>query len=107
MGEPDVGPSTSSAHLQTPALRSAKAVHLGYQCDSCLAEPIVGIRWHCLECRGAFTVDLCDECREEGTFETERHRDTHSFQARREAEMEPYYANEVASMALREYSYLA
>ncbi|KAJ2712805.1 hypothetical protein H4R19_002566 [Coemansia spiralis] len=99
--------SSSAAAFQTPALRSAKAVHLGYRCDSCLAEPIVGIRWHCLECHGAHTVDLCDECREEGVFETDRHIPTHSFHARREAEMEPYYANEVAAPALHEYSYLA
>ncbi|KAI8325269.1 hypothetical protein GQ54DRAFT_337398 [Martensiomyces pterosporus] len=92
---------------QTPALRSSKSVHLGYRCDSCLAEPIVGIRWHCLECHGAQVVDLCDECREEGTFETAWHKMSHNFQAKRDAEMEPYYANEVAATALREYSYLA
>ncbi|PIA18171.1 hypothetical protein COEREDRAFT_14181 [Coemansia reversa NRRL 1564] len=99
--------STSTSAAQSSALRSAKAVHLGYRCDSCLAEPIVGIRWNCLDCRGAHTVDLCDECREEGTFETEWHKDTHNFHAKRDAEMEPYYANEVAATALREYSYLA
>ncbi|KAJ1737204.1 hypothetical protein LPJ72_000699 [Coemansia sp. Benny D160-2] len=99
--------SSTSANPQTAALRSAKAVHLGYRCDACMAEPIVGIRWTCLECRGAHAVDLCDECREEGTFETDWHRTTHSFHAVRDAEMEPYYANEVASAALREYSYLA
>ncbi|KAJ1723320.1 hypothetical protein LPJ53_002319 [Coemansia erecta] len=92
---------------QTSALRSAKSVHLGYRCDSCLAEPIVGIRWHCLECRGAHTVDLCDECREEASFETTWHSLSHNFHAVRDAEMEPYYANEVASSTLREYSYLA
>ncbi|KAJ2887877.1 hypothetical protein FB639_001020 [Coemansia asiatica] len=99
--------STSKANQQSLALRSAKAVHLGYRCDSCLAEPIVGIRWHCMECRGAHAVDLCDECREEGNFETGWHNTAHTFHAVREAEMEPYYANEVASCALQEYSYLA
>ncbi|KAJ1797764.1 hypothetical protein LPJ59_002922 [Coemansia sp. RSA 2399] len=99
--------ASTSKIVQTPALRSAKAVHLGYRCDSCLAEPIVGIRWSCLECRGALTVDLCDECREEGTFATDWHKTAHNFHAVRDAEMEPYYANEVASTALREYSYLA
>lgn len=99
-------PSTSS-HVVTPALRSAKAVHLGYRCDSCFAEPIVGIRWHCLQCKGAQTVDLCDECREEGAYENSHHILSHTFHAVRDAEMEPYYANEVAASALREYSYLA
>ncbi|KAJ1832646.1 ZZ-type zinc finger-containing protein 3 [Coemansia sp. RSA 2711] len=97
----------TSASAQTPALRSAKAVHLGYRCDACLAEPIVGVRWHCVECRGAQAVDLCDECREEGVFATAWHSDAHTFHAVRDAEMEPYYANEVAAPALREYSYLA
>ncbi|KAJ1666608.1 hypothetical protein GGF38_002868 [Coemansia sp. RSA 25] len=102
------GAGPSSAGLQQPsALRSAKVVHLGYRCDSCFSEPIVGIRWHCLDCRGAQAVDLCDECREEGVFETATHLASHSFRAKREAEMEPFYANEVAAAALREYSYLA
>ncbi|KAJ2908027.1 hypothetical protein GGI21_003297 [Coemansia aciculifera] len=102
------GAGPSSAGLTQPsALRSAKVVHLGYRCDSCFSEPIVGIRWHCLDCRGAQAVDLCDECREEGVFETATHRTVHRFHAKREAEMEPFYANEVAATALREFSYLA
>ncbi|KAJ1989251.1 hypothetical protein GGI25_004793 [Coemansia spiralis] len=99
--------ASTSTQLQTPALRSAKAVHLGYRCDACLAEPIVGIRWHCQECHGAHAVDLCDECREEDTFETDWHKATHRFHIIKDAEMEPYYANEVAAPALREFSYLA
>ncbi|KAJ1959891.1 hypothetical protein GGI12_004100, partial [Dipsacomyces acuminosporus] len=99
--------SAAPLHEQAPALQSSKAVHLGYRCDSCLAEPIVGIRWHCLDCHGAQAVDLCDECREEGAFETPWHKVTHNFHAKRDAEMEPYYASEVAATALREYSYLA
>ncbi|KAJ1818787.1 hypothetical protein LPJ75_001348, partial [Coemansia sp. RSA 2598] len=73
--------SSSKAKQQSLALRSAKAVHLGYRCDSCSAEPIVGIRWHCMECRGAHAVDLCDECREEGSFETGWHNTSHTFHA--------------------------
>ncbi|KAJ2816898.1 hypothetical protein GGI24_005583, partial [Coemansia furcata] len=99
------GAGPSSAGLQQSlALRSAKAVHLGYRCDSCYSEPIVGIRWHCLDCRGAQAVDLCDECREEGTFETTTHHTSHNFHAMRDAEMDPFYANDVAASALREYS---
>ncbi|KAJ2647252.1 hypothetical protein IWW40_004805 [Coemansia sp. RSA 1250] len=97
----------STSRQGSSALRSAKSVHLGYRCDSCFAEPIVGIRWHCTECRGAHTVDLCDECREEGIYETPTHLDTHGFKPVREPEMEPYYANEIAAPALQEYSYLA
>ncbi|KAJ1949747.1 ZZ-type zinc finger-containing protein 3 [Linderina macrospora] len=93
--------------FMTPALQSAKAVHLGYRCDSCLAEPIVGIRWHCQDCRGAQTVDLCDDCMEEGAFETPWHSAVHNFHAYRDAEMDPYYAADVGASALREYSYLA
>ncbi|KAJ1888393.1 hypothetical protein LPJ66_008602 [Kickxella alabastrina] len=102
------GSSSGGVKFQSSALlRSAKSVHLGYRCDSCFAEPIVGIRWHCIECRGAQAVDLCDECREEGNYETAWHKVSHSFHAIRDAEMDPYYANDVASSALREYSYLA
>lgn len=31
----------------------ATAVHRGYKCDRCAVEPIVGVRWHCRQCRSA------------------------------------------------------
>lgn len=44
----------------------ATAVHRGYKCDRCAVEPIVGVRWHCRQCRSASSssdsVDFCGGC---------------------------------------------
>jgi len=39
--------------------------HLGYRCDHCGRDPIVGPRFTCLDClrkNGDYSVDLCSEC---------------------------------------------
>lgn len=36
--------------------------HVGFQCDQCGCEPIVGTRWHCKNCPEEVSVDFCDEC---------------------------------------------
>lgn len=56
------------------------AVHFGFQCDSCGVEPIVGIRFHCLQCSAEISVDLCSKCHQEGSFTTDTHPRTHRFQ---------------------------
>ena len=42
----------------------ATAVHNGVQCDTCGCSPIVGRRYRCVDCSGAFSAyDFCEDCR--------------------------------------------
>ncbi|KAJ1921591.1 hypothetical protein H4219_000629 [Mycoemilia scoparia] len=101
------------AHEFTPAtehkpmMKSAKAVHVGYRCDSCFSEPVVGTRWHCMVCRGDDEVDLCEECMKEGVFSSHTHTPKHRFMPYHQAEDQPYYETDGLKPALlTEYSYL-
>ncbi|KAF6024988.1 hypothetical protein EB796_016701 [Bugula neritina] len=38
------------------------AEHYGYKCDGCGEEPIVGVRYHCVECPQESSVDFCGLC---------------------------------------------
>ena len=42
-------------------LRADKTVHQAYTCDICDVGPIIGDRYHCIECPD---YDLCEECEE-------------------------------------------
>ncbi|KAI8052389.1 hypothetical protein BDF22DRAFT_687981 [Syncephalis plumigaleata] len=61
-------------------------VHYGFSCDGCQVEPIVGIRWKCLDCPEAEQVDLCDSCHRIGEFENAVHRVEHKYEAWTEPE---------------------
>ncbi|XP_063238162.1 ZZ-type zinc finger-containing protein 3 [Bacillus rossius redtenbacheri] len=61
----------SSAEMQLELLRRIKTVkeenkvfvkHIGFKCDYCAEEPIVGVRWHCATCRPPGSVDFCTDC---------------------------------------------
>ncbi|CEP16369.1 hypothetical protein [Parasitella parasitica] len=84
------------------------AVHEGYACDSCGAEPIVGVLYRCTVCNVSEEVDLCGSCMEKGTFTNDHHTLDHTFEAVRTANPLPYYAdNDYKSPEhLGEYSYL-
>ncbi|KAK8722164.1 hypothetical protein OTU49_012306 [Cherax quadricarinatus] len=36
--------------------------HPGFTCDVCGMEPIMGPRWHCVECPASTSVDFCEKC---------------------------------------------
>lgn len=36
--------------------------HKGFMCDSCKVDPIVGVRWHCLQCPPENSIDFCNNC---------------------------------------------
>eukprot|EP00794_Sanderia_malayensis_P005054 gene5054-5712_t len=36
--------------------------HHGYGCDGCGVDPIKGTRWHCSDCVGDVSFDVCDSC---------------------------------------------
>lgn len=64
--------------LEAIALNPVNGVlHIGYKCDSCGIEPIIGPRWTCCSCpKGAAPIDLCDDCVTKG-FETDAHKQAH------------------------------
>jgi ZZ-type zinc finger-containing protein 3 len=55
-------------------------VHFGFQCVSCMIEPIVGTRFHCMQCPAENAVDLCPKCHQAGSFTSESHLRSHRFQ---------------------------
>lgn len=55
------------------------AIHHGFRCDGCEAEPIVGARWRCVRCVEPHAVDLCQECYERGDYASPMHRPDHRF----------------------------
>ncbi|KAJ3044222.1 ZZ-type zinc finger-containing protein 3 [Rhizophlyctis rosea] len=71
-----------------PAGHESEAVHHGFSCDACGSEPIVGIRWKCMDCPEETQVDLCDECHESG-FSNAYHIPSHQLQ-RIEIPEEPF-----------------
>ncbi|CAB3991739.1 ZZ-type zinc finger-containing 3 isoform X1 [Paramuricea clavata] len=40
----------------------SKVEHVGYVCDLCGMSPIIGVRWHCVECPGDRSTDFCSDC---------------------------------------------
>ncbi|KAI8647862.1 hypothetical protein BD408DRAFT_407915 [Parasitella parasitica] len=87
---------------------ATEVVHEGYACDSCGAEPIVGVLYKCVVCDVSEEVDLCGSCMEKGTFTNDHHTLDHSFEAVRTANPLPYYADDdyKSPEHLGEYSYL-
>lgn len=52
-------------------------LHVGYKCDYCGIEPIIGPRWTCCSCpKGSAPIDLCDNCVTK-SFETDTHKQAH------------------------------
>lgn len=54
-------------------------VHVGFKCDDCGVEPIVGPRWRCIKCQEPHAIDLCQDCYEAATFVSPLHRPDHRF----------------------------
>ncbi|XP_072129441.1 ZZ-type zinc finger-containing protein 3 [Mobula birostris] len=52
--------------------------HIGYKCDNCGMEPILGLRWHCQDCPQDNSVDFCDSC-SDCLYETEIHKGDHQL----------------------------
>lgn len=36
--------------------------HCGFKCDMCHEDPIMGTRWHCLDCPPSISMDFCSDC---------------------------------------------
>lgn len=50
--------SQSSSPLVTVNNESIVVVHIGFKCDKCSMDPIIGIRYSCTTCK----VDICEGC---------------------------------------------
>lgn len=49
--------------LREEKLRSnGFAQHVGFSCNRCSIEPIIGTRWHCTECPADESIDFCSDC---------------------------------------------
>ncbi|KAI9206214.1 uncharacterized protein BJ171DRAFT_43263 [Polychytrium aggregatum] len=68
-----------------PKAHRSDPVHHGYKCDSCEAEPIVGVRWKCNDCPTEEQVDLCNDCVGQ-PFENDHHTAAHTFEKIEEAD---------------------
>ncbi|KAI8599903.1 hypothetical protein EDD21DRAFT_378567 [Dissophora ornata] len=66
------------------------AAHLGYACDSCGVEPILGVRYSCMDCEELGGTDLCGPCYNSGEYHNELHLLSHRFQAIDTADMPAY-----------------
>lgn len=42
-------------------IETANSEHIGYKCDYCSEEPIIGTRWHCITCK-EWSIDFCSDC---------------------------------------------
>jgi len=85
--------------------RSARAttsrMHIGFQCDSCGMEPIVGTRWTCVDCA---ELDLCNQC-DRATFTKGGHIPEHRFDKVEQAEPAHFMDQDYNSL-MGEYNYL-
>ena len=65
-------------HKQREIEESGYVQHLGYKCDRCECEPIIGTRWHCADCPTDIAVDFCEDC-VDCIYETDSHRSDHKL----------------------------
>ena len=56
-----------------------KIVHVGFRCDGCDVEPIVGGRFQCVDCLKNDTVDFCLECAPKGLKIGDKHDKSHKL----------------------------
>ncbi|KAF9348461.1 ZZ-type zinc finger-containing protein 3 [Mortierella sp. AD094] len=91
--------NSSSAHggsSQRGSPDGGIASHIGYSCDSCGVEPILGIRYSCMDCEELGGTDLCGPCYNSGEYQNELHLLSHRFQAIETAEV-PAYSHDYRS----------
>ncbi|XP_048458104.1 ZZ-type zinc finger-containing protein 3 [Rhincodon typus] len=64
--------------LEMMQAESSFVQHIGFKCDNCGTEPILGLRWHCQDCPPDSSVDFCDSC-SDCLYETETHKADHQL----------------------------
>ncbi|KAF9965564.1 ZZ-type zinc finger-containing protein 3 [Mortierella alpina] len=66
------------------------AAHMGFYCDSCGVDPILGVRHSCIDCEDFGGTDLCGPCYNMGTYQSEHHVLSHRFQSIEDADVPVY-----------------
>ncbi|KAF9280957.1 ZZ-type zinc finger-containing protein 3 [Linnemannia elongata] len=66
------------------------ASHIGFSCDSCGVDPILGIRYSCMDCEELGGTDLCGPCYNSGVYHNELHLLSHRFHAIETSEVPSY-----------------
>lgn len=111
-----------SATMETPEYRELMALkrarlerlrkaglaqHIGFRCDRCECEPIVGTRWHCTDCPStAGSVDFCSDC-VDCMHESATHKDDHHLEPVRIAqECSTFHDRDYMSFTGADYNYL-
>lgn len=79
--------------------------HIGYKCDRCDCEPIVGTRWHCRDCPVDLSVDMCEDCVGSG-FETDTHDSSHRLDAVHHSVAPPHMDQDYMRFMPGGYNYL-
>ncbi|KAH9489697.1 ZZ-type zinc finger-containing protein 3 [Bulinus truncatus] len=80
---------------------SAVTRHIGYKCDNCGCEPIVGTRWHCIDCPSDLSFDFCEDC-SGVSFQQGKHDSSHRLHPFRHAALDSDYM----SYSKADYNYL-
>lgn len=84
---------------------SGLAQHVGFKCDRCDCEPILGTRWHCLDCPQTLSVDFCEDC-VDCMHETETHNSSHQLQPINTVSQKPYIDRDYTTFLPGDYNYL-
>ena len=99
-------PGDGSVAMRALTARVAQGCLVAAQCDACGVEPIVGVRWTCVDCPAATQIDLCDRC-DRATFQTAIHNPTlHQFVPMLQVEAVYDGEGDDYGATMGEYSYL-
>ncbi|KAF9180512.1 hypothetical protein BGZ51_006169 [Haplosporangium sp. Z 767] len=69
--------------------------HLGFACDACGVDPILGVRYSCLDCEDVGGTDLCGPCYAASTYQNDHHFLSHRFHLIETAEQPQFVDSDV------------
>ncbi|CAN7977257.1 unnamed protein product [Ixodes persulcatus] len=86
--------------------KAGLAQHVGFRCDRCDRDPILGTRWHCTDCPAERSVDFCSDC-VDCMHEFGSHRDDHHLEPVRTAQdCSTFHDRDYMSFTGADYNYL-
>lgn len=86
--------------------RAGLAQHVGFRCDRCECDPIVGTRWHCTDCPADASTDFCSDC-VDCMHETATHKEDHHLEAVHVAQdSSTFHDRDYMSFTGADYNYL-